>query len=45
MDKNNEKSFGTKMGAIVGNVFVACIAICLSACMIALTVRFITLLF
>lgn len=43
MDKKN--SFGTKVGRFLGNVFVACIAACLSAIAIAITVRFIVWMF
>ena len=45
MEPNKENNFGRKMGQFMGNVFVAYIAVCLSACMVALTLRFITFLF
>lgn len=41
MDKENEKSFSTKAGEFVANLFVACIAMCLGACMVAATISFI----
>lgn len=42
---NKETSFSTKVGHFIGNVFVACLAACISAIAVALTVRFILLLF
>lgn len=51
MEKNTEKNtaqkkpFSSKLGTFVGNLFVTCIAVCLSAIAIALTLRFITFLF
>lgn len=42
---NSEKTFSEKMGRLIGTVFVACVAACLSAVMIALTVRFIDWIF
>ena len=42
---NNETNFATKVGRFIGNLFVACIAEMHAAIMIALTVRFIALLF
>lgn len=41
----NDKTFSEKVGRLVGNAFVVCIASCVVACAIALTVRFITWLF
>lgn len=38
---NNKESFATKCGRWLGTLFVGCIAACLSAVLIALTVRFI----
>jgi hypothetical protein len=43
MDKKD--TFGNKLGKFVANVVVACLAVCLSACFVALTLRFITWLF
>ena len=40
-----KNTFSTKVGQAVANVFVACIATCLAACAIAMTVRFIVWLF
>ena len=45
MDNEKNESFANKMGRFMGNTLVACIAICLSACMIALTMRFVMWLF
>lgn len=45
MDTDKEITFGAKVGQFIANVFVACLGACLSAIAIALTVRFITLLF
>lgn len=42
MNKENEKSFSAKAGEFIANLFVACIATCLGACMIAATISFIT---
>lgn len=42
---NKEKTFGAKIGQFLGAVFITCIAACLSAIAIALTVRFIAFLF
>lgn len=39
---NNKESFATKCGRWLGTLFVGCLAVCLSAILIALTVRFIT---
>ena len=38
---NDKESFATKCGRWLGTLFVGCIAVCLSAVLIALTVRFI----
>ena len=43
MDKS--KSVGTKVGELVANVFVGCVGVCISAVLIALTVRFIMWVF
>lgn len=43
MDTKN--TFGAKVGQFLADVFIGCIAVCLSACAIALTVRFIMWLF
>jgi hypothetical protein len=43
MDKEN--TFGDKVCQAVGNILVGCISVCLAACAIALTVRFIMWLF
>ena len=40
-----EKSFGYKVGSFVADVVLTCIGVCIAAVAIALTVRFITLLF
>lgn len=40
-----EDSFGTKLGRFLGGLVVTCITACISACMIALTLRFLMLLF
>jgi hypothetical protein len=40
-----KESFATKMGQFVANMTVACVAVCLSAFVIALTLRFIIWLF
>lgn len=45
MDNEKNENFANKMGRFMGNTLVACIAICLSACMIALTMRFVMWLF
>lgn len=45
MSTGKEENFGTKMGRFVGNTLVTCIAVCLSAVVIALTLRFIAFLF
>ena len=42
---DNKNTFSTKAAQFVANMFVGCIAMCLAACVIALTVRFIMLLF
>ena len=42
---NNETSFASKIGQLVANLFVGCIATCIGACLVALTVRFIMWLF
>lgn len=42
---NEKVSFGTKVGRFVGNLFVICLATCISAIAIALTARFILWLF
>ena len=41
----NKNTFGTKAGQFVANMLVGCMAVCLSACAVALTVRFIMWLF
>lgn len=41
----NEKSFGTKLGQLMGHVFAGCVTACLCATMIALAVRFIMWIF
>ena len=41
----NKETFGTKMGHLIGSVFVGCIALCLCACMVAATISFITWIF
>lgn len=43
MDK--KVSFGYRAGQFIANVFVACCTICVSAILIALTIRFIAWLF
>lgn len=43
MDK--EKTFGAKVGQLLAYVLVTCFAACVSACAIALTVRFISWMF
>lgn len=40
-DKKEKKSFGYLAGKFIGAVLVTCIAICISAVMVALTARFI----
>lgn len=45
MDNEKEKNFCAKIGEFMSTLFVTCIAVCLGACMIALTLRFITWLF
>ena len=40
-----EKTFAAKVGRFVGTVCVTCVGVCIAACVIALTLRFITLLF
>lgn len=40
-----EDSFGTKLGRFLGGLVVTCMTACISACMIALTLRFLMLLF
>lgn len=42
---NKERSFSSKLGQIVADIFVGCLAACVSAVAIALTVRFIIWLF
>lgn len=45
VENDPKKTFSEKMGQLIGTVFVACVAACLSAAMIALTVRFVTWIF
>ncbi len=47
MENNTEKkeNFGTKMGYLIGSVFVGCMALCLCACMVAATVTFVMWIF
>lgn len=40
-----EDSFGTKLGRFLGGLMCTCIIACVSACLIALTLRFLMLLF
>ena len=42
---NTENSFSGKVGQFVANILVGCIGACLSACAVALTVRFIIWMF
>ena len=41
----NETSFGSKVGRFIGHLFAARVATCISAVMVALTIRFIVWLF
>lgn len=41
----NDKTYGTKVGQFIANVFVGCIGACICAAAIALTVRFIMWVF
>ena len=43
MDKEN--SISTKVGRALGHIFAGCVATCLCACAIALTIRFIMWIF
>ena len=42
---SNKESFATKCGRWLGSLFIGCIAACLSAILIALTVRFVMWIF
>lgn len=42
---NKDHNFSSKLGQIVADVFVGCLAACVTAVAIALTVRFIVWLF
>ena len=44
-EKEKEKSFSAKLGEFMAILFVTCIAVCLGACAVALTLRFISFLF
>ena len=42
---NKERNFSSKLGQIVADIVIGCLAACVSAVAIALTIRFIVWLF